>query len=92
MIELSGFSADEDIKIEYSGLRPGEKLYEEPIHEAENVVPTSHPKIKCLIRNGDYREILEELKKIQRKLHFMSDIELKQWLSEIVPEYKIWEG
>jgi FlaA1/EpsC-like NDP-sugar epimerase len=90
MIELSGFTADEDIKIEYTGLRPGEKLYEEPIHEAENVVPTSHPKVKCLIGNGKHEEILEELESIHKYLHSMGSVDLKKWLSKLIPEYTIW--
>ena len=51
MIELSGFKPDEDIKITFTGLRPGEKLYEEPIHEMENVESTSHPKLRRLRNN-----------------------------------------
>jgi FlaA1/EpsC-like NDP-sugar epimerase len=45
MIKLSGLEPDEDIKIEYSGLRPGEKLYEELLNNAENTMPTYHDKI-----------------------------------------------
>lgn len=45
MIKLSGLEPDEDIKIEYSGLRPGEKLYEELLNNAENTLPTYHEKI-----------------------------------------------
>jgi FlaA1/EpsC-like NDP-sugar epimerase len=52
MIELSGFKPDEDIKIEFTGLRPGEKLYEEPIHEMENVESTAHPKVRRVRNNG----------------------------------------
>ena len=48
LIRLSGFEPDVDIKIEYIGLRPGEKLYEEPITEGENIVPTRHEKIMVL--------------------------------------------
>jgi FlaA1/EpsC-like NDP-sugar epimerase/ActR/RegA family two-component response regulator len=48
MITLSGFKPDEDIHIEYVGLRPGEKLYEELITDGENVVPTRHEKIMVL--------------------------------------------
>ena len=44
LIRLSGFEPDVDIKIEYIGLRPGEKLYEELITEGENIVPTRHEK------------------------------------------------
>jgi FlaA1/EpsC-like NDP-sugar epimerase len=45
MIKLSGLEPDEDIKIEYAGLRPGEKLYEELLNNAENTLPTYHDKI-----------------------------------------------
>jgi FlaA1/EpsC-like NDP-sugar epimerase len=45
MIKLSGLEPDDDIKIEYSGLRPGEKLYEELLNNAENTLPTYHDKI-----------------------------------------------
>lgn len=45
MIKLSGLEPDDDIKIEYSGLRPGEKLYEELLNNAENTLPTYHEKI-----------------------------------------------
>ncbi|WP_225684498.1 polysaccharide biosynthesis protein, partial [Bacteroides thetaiotaomicron] len=46
MIELAGYRLDEDIKIEYTGLRPGEKLYEELLSTEENTLPTSNKKIK----------------------------------------------
>lgn len=45
MIKLSGLEPDDDIRIEYSGLRPGEKLYEELLNNAENTLPTYHEKI-----------------------------------------------
>jgi FlaA1/EpsC-like NDP-sugar epimerase len=45
MIRLSGL-ADDDVRIEYTGLRPGEKLYEEPLADAEKTLPTPHPKLR----------------------------------------------
>jgi len=45
MIRLSGFS-ESDIRIEYTGLRPGEKLYEEPLADTEKTLPTPHPKLR----------------------------------------------
>jgi FlaA1/EpsC-like NDP-sugar epimerase len=92
MIELSGFTPEEDIQIEYTGLRPGEKLYEEPIHQAENVRPTNHLKVKCLIGRGRDTAILSELRNLEKQLYRMSDAELKQWLALRVPEYKIWNS
>jgi FlaA1/EpsC-like NDP-sugar epimerase len=49
MIELSGLKPDVDIQIEFIGVRPGEKLFEELSHKAENVVPTRHNKILRLV-------------------------------------------
>ena len=88
LIRLSGFVPDEDIKIEYVGLRPGEKLYEELITEGEGIVPTSHEKIMTLkgidcsldILNGN----IEELTRLSEDQdHNM----IKQMLKKIVPEY-----
>ena len=50
MIELAGFIPDEDIKIEYTGLRPGEKLYEEVLSNTENTLPTSHDRIPEMVK------------------------------------------
>jgi FlaA1/EpsC-like NDP-sugar epimerase len=49
MITLSGLIPDQDIKIEYTGLRPGEKLYEELFGEGELVLETAHKKISMVI-------------------------------------------
>ena len=46
MIKLSGFIPDKDIQIVYTGLRPGEKLYEELLTDSEKTIPTHHAKIK----------------------------------------------
>jgi FlaA1/EpsC-like NDP-sugar epimerase len=89
MIELSGFKPDEDIKITFTGLRPGEKLYEEPIHEMENVEPTSHPKLRCLRndRTNGSVDLVADMHSIYRGA--AGDIDrLKSWLSEKIPEYR----
>jgi FlaA1/EpsC-like NDP-sugar epimerase len=88
LIRLSGFEPDADIKIEFIGLRPGEKLYEELITADENARPTFHPKILMLkgsacdldLLNGKIHE-LESLTQTQDALR----IRLK--LQEIVPDY-----
>lgn len=55
MIELSGFVPDKEIKIVYTGLRPGEKLYEELLSNKENTSPTMHDKIRIAkVREYDY--------------------------------------
>jgi FlaA1/EpsC-like NDP-sugar epimerase len=61
MIRLSGFS-EADIRIEYTGLRAGEKLYEEPLADAEKTLPTPHPKLRIArVRASDNPRLLEEL-------------------------------
>jgi FlaA1/EpsC-like NDP-sugar epimerase len=92
MIELCGFKPDEDIKIEFTGLRPGEKLFEEPIHENENVTRTTHPKI--LILREDKQS--SECAVIQDLLQFIEEMPsreaVKSWLSARIPEYRIWKA
>jgi len=88
LIRLSGFEPDVDIKIDYIGLRPGEKLYEELITEGENIVPTRHEKIMVLkgiecdlqVLNGQ----VDELALIAQG---QDGEKLKLKLKEIVPEF-----
>jgi FlaA1/EpsC-like NDP-sugar epimerase len=88
MIELSGFKPDEDIKIEFTGLRPGEKLYEEPIHEMENIEPTSHPKVRRVRNNrsNGSGDLVAELDSVYREAAGDS-ARLKTWLAAKIPEY-----
>jgi FlaA1/EpsC-like NDP-sugar epimerase len=88
LIRLSGLEPEEDIKIEYIGLRPGEKLYEELIIEGEGAMPTMHEKIMVLqgmncnlpILNGKIDDL------IQTSMTHEA-IKIKSKLKEIVPEY-----
>lgn len=91
MIELSGLVPERDIEIKFTGLRPGEKLYEEPIHQAENIEPTSHPKLRRLRSSERSPDVLSALAKIRPQLSELSAQELRQWLKQLVPEYTIWE-
>jgi FlaA1/EpsC-like NDP-sugar epimerase len=89
LIRLSGFEPDVDIKIEYVGLRPGEKLYEELITDGENIVPTRHEKIMVLKGIECNLELLNG--KIDDLVHFAEEQDgekVKMKLREIVPEYK----
>jgi len=61
LIQLSGFT-EHDIRIEYTGLRPGEKLYEEPLADAEKTLPTPHPKLRVAqARAPDNARFVDEL-------------------------------
>jgi FlaA1/EpsC-like NDP-sugar epimerase len=89
LIRLSGFEPDVDIKIEYVGLRPGEKLYEELITEGENIIPTRHEKIMVL------KGIECDLQLLNGKIDGLAHLAEEQdgekvimKLREIVPEYK----
>ena len=86
MIALSGAK---DVKIEYTGLREGEKLYEEVLSERENTKPTFHEKIRIAsVREYDYEDVsrkIDELVEISK--HFDNMATVKK-MKEIVPEYK----
>jgi FlaA1/EpsC-like NDP-sugar epimerase len=88
LIRLSGFEPDVDIKIEYIGLRPGEKLYEELITEGENIVPTRHEKIMVLRGIECDLQLLNG--KVDELAHFAEEQDgeqVKMKLKQIVPEY-----
>ena len=89
MIKLSGLVPNQDIHIEFTGLRPGEKLYEELLNDLENTIPTHHEKImiaKVIPRafekvNQDIQELIEIACNYQDK-------EVVKKMKDIVPEFK----
>ena len=89
MISLAGFEPEKDIKIEYTGLRPGEKLYEEVLSNKENTLPTTHDRIRIAkVREYDYGEacgVAEELETLSRKVEIPDMIRL---MKRTVPEFK----
>ena len=89
MIELAGFEPDKDIKIEYTGLRPGEKLYEELLSNEENTKPTTHKKIRIAdVRQYDYEEVaraIEKLSQLSLEVRIPDTVRL---MKKIVPEFK----
>jgi FlaA1/EpsC-like NDP-sugar epimerase len=88
LIRFSGFEPGVDIKIEYTGLRPGEKLYEELITAQENVVPTGHSKIMVLNSCGMGMDILDgELENLKRAAQDRNHDKIRAVLKKIVPEY-----
>jgi len=89
LIRLSGFEPDEEIKIEYIGLRPGEKLYEELITDGEDIVPTDHDKIMVLRgADCDLQFLDGKIDELVRLAREQDEAKIKSKLHEIVPEYK----
>lgn len=89
MIKLAGFTPDKDIAVEYSGLRPGEKLYEEVLSNKENTIPTEHDRIMIAkVRSYDYenaREVADELERLSRAVEISDMVRL---MKRTVPEFK----
>ena len=88
LILLSGLKPDEDIKIQFTGMRPGEKLYEELSSLMEDTVPTDHEKIRIFVGNGipdvDTQEWLEALRQICQSRDLS---QLIIAIKELVPDY-----
>lgn len=88
MIELAGFEPDKDIKIAYTGLRPGEKLYEEVLSTEENTLPTRHDRIRIAkVRQYDYQEavaVADRLEELSKEVRIPEMICL---MKETVPEF-----
>ena len=88
MIELSGFDPDKEISIVYTGLRPGEKLYEELLSNKENTLPTAHNKIRVAkVREYNYVEVTKELEKLNELAAMVNIPEVVKMMKAIVPEF-----
>jgi FlaA1/EpsC-like NDP-sugar epimerase len=89
MVKLSGLELGKDIEIVFSGLRPGEKLYEELLNDAESTLPTHHPKImKAKVREYDGVLVSALVERMSgAALNGSTDMDLVRLLKELVPEY-----
>src|SRR5690606_38589274 len=88
MIRLAGLEEGKDIEIVYTGLRPGEKLYEELLNDAEKVLPSYHPKISIAqVRCGKYKVVNEEILNLLAKLGEKNENILVRRMKELVPEF-----
>jgi FlaA1/EpsC-like NDP-sugar epimerase len=88
MIQLSGLELDKDIKIVYTGLRPGEKLYEELLNNSENTLPTHHEKIMIArVTEYPYDEVKQQLKKLIELFDDQDNVAIVKQMKQMVPEY-----
>jgi FlaA1/EpsC-like NDP-sugar epimerase len=93
MIELSGLKPDEDIQIEFIGMRPGEKLFEEVTHKGENFAPTTHPKIcRFISQPPALDQMRSTLASLRAELHQVGPEQIKQLLQEVMPDYTPYLG
>lgn len=89
MIELAGFIPDKDIEIKYTGLRPGEKLYEEVLANEENTRPTSHGRIRIAnVREMSYTEAKQTITELERLSREVDVIAMVRLMKRCVPEFK----
>lgn len=88
MIELAGFRPDEDIKIVYTGLRPGEKLYEEVLSNNENTIATDHSRIRiAMVREYDYDDARDAVDELERMSRIVEIPDMVRLMKKIVPEF-----
>ena len=89
MIQLSGLVPEKDIEVIFTGLRPGEKLYEELLTKGENTLPTHHPKIKIArVKELDGISFNKKVDGILGNLYSKSEQEIVDSFKELVPEFK----
>lgn len=90
LIELSGLRPDTDIKIQFTGLRPGEKMSEEVTYDNETLHPTHHHKIRILsVPKSDFPDIDAAWSDIEGRVALMDPAEIKAWINRLVPEYAV---
>ncbi|MBB5636583.1 FlaA1/EpsC-like NDP-sugar epimerase [Pedobacter cryoconitis] len=89
MIQLAGLVPNQDIQIEYSGLRPGEKLFEELLNDNENTMPTHHEKIMIgKVREYAFDEIQLQIYALIEHAKRCDDLQVVTLMKELVKEYK----
>jgi len=89
MIRLSGLTEDKDIKITFTGLRPGEKIYEELLNNKENTIATYHPQIMIAkVIEYNYQEVLVKINKLIETVSTFDNYKIVEQMKNIVPEFK----
>ncbi|RZK92475.1 MAG: polysaccharide biosynthesis protein, partial [Pedobacter sp.] len=89
MIRLAGLEPNVDVKIEYSGLRPGEKLYEELLNDNENTMPTHHQKIMIgKVRQYVFEDVVNQITALIHSAKNNNDRQVVVNMKKLVPEFK----
>ena len=88
MIRLSGADPDQ-IRVVFTGLRPGEKLYEEPLASGETTLPTPHPKLRIAQALPGHRDAVEQIVNWLERDRATGDAEVRVWLKTWIPEYAL---
>ena len=88
MIKLSGLTLGKDIQIVFSGLRPGEKIFEELLNDHEKTVPTHHEKILIAkVKEYEFSEVKKEIDILYSLFDKQDNDAIVRKMKEIVPEY-----
>lgn len=89
MIKLSGLEPNKDIEIKFTGLRPGEKLFEELLNDHENTLPTHHEKIMIAkVRDNDFEEVKQHMEELFALINSQNNTKIVRKMKVIVPEFK----
>ena len=89
MIRLSGLTVGKDIEIVFTGLRPGEKLFEELLNNSENTIPTHNKQIMISkLQSTDLEQVKIEISKLIEMFYTQDNVKIVRQLKSIVPEYR----
>lgn len=89
MIELAGLKVGRDIEIKFTGLRPGEKLYEEVLSNCENTIETDHEKIRIAkVREYNYNDAVKAADALKDLAYNVNIMDMVKLMKDIVPEFK----
>lgn len=89
MIRLAGLVPERDIKIKFTGMRPGEKLYEDLFSDQEQLIKTHHKKIMIgKLRQYSFSEMQKFIEKVRKQQQPVNVLELRALIQELVPEYQ----
>ena len=89
MIQLAGLEVNKDIEVKFTGLRPGEKMFEEVLNTNEGTSKTHHPKILIgKVSNENFKNIEQTITKIEASIKTQENNNIVKLMKEIIPEFK----